>query len=414
MADLVEILFTSDNSDAQSTYSVWDHKTGNQLMLYRGGGATNLNGFSLIKYDFIISANSTKPLIHIWPVNSQEQIQNQRFVMPGRVNSLSVSSDGVYCAAGLADLVYIWHIPTGRMVASLGRHFQTVSVIKFTDDNSHFISAGQDGIVLVWSLSDVLSIPDRANIVPKHSFSDHTLPVTGIKVGLGGLRAMLYTISMDRTCRIYDLSQGQQLMNLVFQDGLTSIAVDRLETRIFVGCTTGGILEFQLTPPPRMMEYHLEEKDMQNKFVGHKGNVTCLSLSMDNETMASGGQDQNVIIWHIESKQMLKTIPHKGIVTTVYFTITPPNMFNPQKNLNLITGNFQRVLEGSETFNDVPIRIVVKETGIRSKQQRSSNKMQTTNGSNDSEELQKLRLQVKKLQKTNKELFNQIVKSNLK
>ena len=35
----------------------------------------------------------------------------------------------------------------------LSRHYQTVTNIKFTDNGSHFVSAGDDNLVLVWNFS---------------------------------------------------------------------------------------------------------------------------------------------------------------------------------------------------------------------------------------------------------------------
>lgn len=52
---------------------------------FSGGGTITPHGFSFINQEFIITANNTKPLLHIWPVNSQEQVSGLRFVVPGKV-----------------------------------------------------------------------------------------------------------------------------------------------------------------------------------------------------------------------------------------------------------------------------------------------------------------------------------------
>lgn len=411
MADLVEVIVSSDNTDQFYTCAVWDPKTINQLMGYRGGSAAKSNTVDFINFNFIASANASKPMIHIWPINSQEQLQSSRLVTPGKVNALAVSSDGNYCVCGIAELVYVWHIPTGKMFASLSRHFQNVSHIKFTDDDSHFVSAGQDGMILVWSLADVLSGTGQ----PKFTFSDHSLPVTGLQIGLGGSRATLYSVSLDRTVRLYDLAQGQQTAVLMFRHGLTSIAVDRLESSIYVGTTEGEVICFSISTAPRTLEYHLEEHDMNHSFRGHAGHVTCISLSMDSETMLSGGQDGNLIIWHIKSKQMLKTIKHKGPVTNAFYTITPPNMFNAQAKLQLHTSAFQRILESTDTLADVPIRVVTKEPMTREKvviAAASSNVPAKKKA--DQDEIQRLRMQVKALQESNEKLFKHAVEQKLK
>lgn len=411
MADLVEVIVSSDNTDQFYTCAVWDPKTSNQLMGYRGGSAAKSNTVALINFNFIVSANGTKPMIHIWPINSQEQLQSSRLVTPGKVNALAVSADGNYCVCGIAELVYLWHIPTGKMFASLSRHFQTVSHLKFTDDDSHFVSAGQDGMILVWSLADVLS----GNSQPKFTFSDHSLPVTGLCIGLGGSRATLYSVSLDRTVRLYDLAQGQQTAVLMFRNGLTSVAVDRLESSIYVGTTEGEVICFNISSPPRTLEYHLEEHDMKHTFRGHAGHVTCVSLSMDSETMLSGGLDGNLIIWHIKSKQVLKTIKHKGPVSNAFFTITPPNMFNGDAKLQLLTSPFQRILESPDTLADVPIRVVTKEPMKRTKAMLAATPSNVPNKKKaDQDEIQRLRMQVKALQESNEKLFKHAVEQKLK
>lgn len=408
----MEVIASSDSTDQFYTIAVWDPKTSNQLIGYRGGSSAKANTVAFINYNFIVSANASKPMIHIWPINSQEQLQSTRLVTPGKVNTLAVSHDGNYCVCGIAELVYLWHIPTGKMFASLSRHFQNVSHLAFTDDDSHFVSAGQDGMALVWSLADVLT----GNGQPKYMFSDHSLPITGLKVGLGGGRATLYTASLDRTVRLYDLAQGQQTAVLMFRDALTALAVDRLETQIYVGTTDGEVVSFNISTPPRTLEYHLEEPDLKHSFRGHTGNVTCISLSMDGETILTGGQDANLIIWHIKSKQMLKTIKHKGAVTNAFFTITPPNMFNAEIKLQLNTQPFQRILESTDTLADVPIRVVTKEPMKRIAPVRGGNiPANTPKGKKtDQDEIQRLRMQVKSLQESNAKLFKHAVDQKLK
>lgn len=415
MTDIVEVILSSDNTDQFYTMAVWDPKTSNQLMGYRGGGASKANTVSFINFNFVVSANSAKPLLHIWPINSQEQVQSARLVTPGKVNALAVSGDGFYCVCGINELVYLWHIPTGKMFASLSRHFQTVTHIVFTDDDSHFVTGGQDGMLLVWSLADVLSGRSQ----PKFSFSDHTLPVTGLKVGLGGGRAALFSVSLDRSLRVYDLAQGHQTAVLMFQSALTALTVDRLETMLFVGTSDGTVISFNISQPPRTLEYHLEEKDMKHAFQGHDGPVTCLSLSMDGESVLSAGQDGNLIVWHIKSKQMLKTIKHKGAVTNARFMMTPPNMFNGERKLQLHTAPFQRILETPDALEDVPIRVVVKEPLRKSALERPSRLLDSHNGPTrkkkaEQDEIQRLTLQVKALQESNEKLFKHVVAQKLK
>uniref|UniRef100_A0A3Q2UEA0 WD repeat-containing protein 18 n=1 Tax=Fundulus heteroclitus TaxID=8078 RepID=A0A3Q2UEA0_FUNHE len=82
----------------------------------------------------------------------QDQLQ-QKIVCPGVVTCLTTSLDGAFLAAGVAEAVYLWEqVCTGKLLVVLSRHYQDVTCLKFTDDSSHFVSAGKDNLALVWSL----------------------------------------------------------------------------------------------------------------------------------------------------------------------------------------------------------------------------------------------------------------------
>ena len=44
-------------------------------------------------------------------------------------------------------------VASGNLLALLSRHFQRVSCLKFTDDGSHFLSCGDDNLVMVWKMA---------------------------------------------------------------------------------------------------------------------------------------------------------------------------------------------------------------------------------------------------------------------
>jgi len=57
---------------------------------------------------------------------------------------------------GSNEQLLVWQMSTGELVASLRRHYQDVTGICFTADGSRFVSAGAEGLVLVWSLETAL------------------------------------------------------------------------------------------------------------------------------------------------------------------------------------------------------------------------------------------------------------------
>ena len=48
---------------------------------------------------------------------------------------------------------FLSKVASGNLLGLLSRHFQRVSCLKFTDDGSHFLSSGDDNLVMVWKMA---------------------------------------------------------------------------------------------------------------------------------------------------------------------------------------------------------------------------------------------------------------------
>jgi pre-rRNA-processing protein IPI3 len=227
------------------------------------------------------------------------------------------------------------------------------------------------------------------------------------------MRALLATVSADRTCKVYDLASGSMLLNLVFQEALTSIVLDQLESNIFVGTCSGAINMFSIQSPPRSREYHMTQKDkLNNQFLGHTGPITCLSVSLDGETLLSGSADENVSIWNIRSKQIIRTLPHKGAITNAFFTLAPKSMFDPETKLTLLASNFQRQVQ-ENAFENHTVELLVTNS-LRSEAVEVGGGPAGGSSSGNSTEIDKLRAEIKELKQSNKELYEFSVKNVLK
>lgn len=370
-----------------------------------------------------MTASNVKPLLTLWPINRSEPIQNVKFVLPARANSIATSPNGYFLVAGIKENIYIWQIATGKMLVMLSKHYQCINKIKFLDDNSHFLTAGQDGMVLVWNLSDCVNDQIRLEpINPTYSFSDHSLPVTDLYVGKSGLQTLMCSVSLDRTCNLYDLSSGTLLLSLVFQEMLTAVVLDRVEIGLYVGTNQGNIYHYNLQSPPRVKEYHITDADkVNNKFAGHSKAISCLSISLDEMTLLSGSEDENVITWNIQSRSLLKIFPHKGAVTNAMFILKPQIMFDREAKLELITRNFQRMVEQNDNLEDEFIEFMVDHSQYNflnrsfSKQiSGCQSHLNPSNSNSSSEEVKKLKEEIEKLKKVNHELFEFSLKNILK
>lgn len=415
MADVLEIAVTSDSSGQLWNTCVWNPRTGTMLSTYKGGISAP-HTLSLIGNDYLITGEKLKPLIHVWALNRNEL--QQRMVCPGPVNALSVSPSGDYCVASVEERLHVWQVSSGRLLAVVGRHYQTVSCIKFTDDGSHFVSGGDDGMIMVWPLAYLIcetgdfipSFPGQNE--PRFIFSDHSLPVTDIHVGHGGMRARLASVSVDQTCKIYDLCSGTLLVSLVFDVALHSVALDVIDSRVFVGGADGNIYQFNLRAPPRMQEYHLTKQEKGIVLSGHSKTVTCLSVSVDNVTLLSGSADAQVKVWNIPSQQCIRSIPHKGSVTNAFFAIAPKRVLLNDYKPSIALRNFEKRSDLEED-RQYEIEVIVNERPICT-EEKLNYSVQYVSSSETAANHSGTHEEINKLKNVNRELYQFAVEKILK
>ncbi|GAB4846167.1 hypothetical protein Ancab_025165 [Ancistrocladus abbreviatus] len=75
----------------------------------------------------------------------------------------------------------------------------------------------------------------EARHVYEHSFSEHTLLVIDVVIGYGGSNAIIVSAFEDRTCKVWSLSKGRLLRNIVFPYVIDAIALDPGEHVFYAG-----------------------------------------------------------------------------------------------------------------------------------------------------------------------------------
>ncbi|XP_014488742.1 PREDICTED: WD repeat-containing protein 18 [Dinoponera quadriceps] len=351
----LEVLLTSEDSGEGCNAALWDPSNGSRLSIFKNGGTLSRRTLQLLNDCYLLGADHTKNRIHVWPLNNPSPLNNIRLTAPGRVSALTCTPNGTYMIAAVADTLYIWQVCNGRLVGTLNRHLQTIKCLSVTKDGSLFASAGEDGLVFVWSLYSALN--DK-RCSPVHKFSDHTQPVGDVYFGHGGTRGRLYTASLDRTVNVYEMGSGVRLVSIVFPVPLTVIAVNITDSELFVGCVTGDILQCNLHEPPRGIEQHVRASDddagRNAVYRAHKSEITALSVSVDCRTLVSGSTDKAVHIWDIVSRLVLRTIEHKGSVTAAFLAPAFENFFATTLKPSLELRNLQ------QTASDDSSRCVIE------------------------------------------------------
>ncbi|KAL5016239.1 hypothetical protein ScPMuIL_005828 [Solemya velum] len=348
MAAPMEVIISTDGAGQLWNACVWDMNTGTSLAVYKGGGDSTGHSLSMISGQYLISAASSKPLVHLWTLQTRDE-RLLRMVLPGRVTALDVTPDGNYCIVAISERIHIWQLCTGNLLGVVTRHYQNVSCLKVVDDGNTFVSGGEDNLVIVWSLASIFSeqMNQTSKVDPEHVWTSHALPITDLHVGRGGARSRIVSSSLDQTCKLWDLSSGQLLCTFIFDVSIMSVTMDTTEFRLFAGGSNGTIYTVNLYAEPVQSERHFPTWDSRGtaKFSGHSKQVTCLRVSLDGTKLVSGSHDCTARVWDVTSGQCVKTLSHKGPVTNVLVELTPPSLIDPELKPNLPIKQFKRNLE---------------------------------------------------------------------
>ena len=328
MKDKFEVLVSSDGS----CVAVYDDQTGNLLHQYKGG-QTASRTVTWLGQDWLLSAGRDKPVINVWQVNKSE-LSPVRLFSPGPVSAMAASPSGLYLVIATQENLNIYLVSSGQLLGVLTRHYQPVICLAWTGDSSHFLSGGEDGQVLVWSL--VRAVTSRhlpgleesrlGQVEPRHTWTDHGLPVTAVVAGHGQANmARAVTASRDMTVKLYSLGRGHLLLSVSLTSPVTSLAMDNMETVIWAGCQSGSVTRLSLLSPGRDVTVTSESLQSSSlQLQGHTAPVTHLALSSDGYSLATADDTGNVHIWDASSGQIVRTINHKAAITHLDFLLTPP------------------------------------------------------------------------------------------
>jgi pre-rRNA-processing protein IPI3 len=316
-------------------------ETATLLTSYKGN-LSGRNAFTKLGRDYIASAQAGKgQALHIW--SWQKDQVHERSYTPQPLVSLTSSPDGCYCVGGAEKgAIFVWETASGRLLRSWVAHYRAVTALRFTDDGSILVSAGEDAVVAAWLLMEVLDASTthnswNPNPQPLHSLSQHTLPVTSICVGSGATNVILASVSLDRTCKLWSLAQGRLIRSISLPTPLHSVFLDPWEHAVYAGAGDGRIFKVSLLgsrleagPPPGAPQLSSSEAGLAEGGVrcllGHTQAVNCLSGTTNGYHLVSGSEDSTLRVWDLESRQTLRVIQAKGPVTAMLVLQKPRHM----------------------------------------------------------------------------------------
>ncbi|XP_042018765.1 protein ROOT INITIATION DEFECTIVE 3-like [Salvia splendens] len=327
-----EIIIASSPTDAG--VSCWDLRTGAEHLRYRSC-ASPLHGLTSVAGRFLASSqvrdakSSTSGSILYWSWN-KAQVEVRSFPAEP-IRPIACNSQGTYIAGGgISGDIYFWEVATGKLLKKWHAHYRAVTCLAFNDDQSLLISGAEDGCVRVWSLFlifDAVRREETRNLF-EYSFHEHSLRVTDVKTGYGGCNAIIVSASEDRTCKVWSLSRGKLLRNVIFPAVIDAISLDPGEHAFYAGGRDGKIHIAALNAP--ISQNSNNGPHVLGSLAEHSKAVTCLASSADGFLLVSGSEDGMIRVWDTRTRNIIRVFRHaKGPVNNVMVT-RQPQLLNPR------------------------------------------------------------------------------------
>nr|CAD1840178.1 unnamed protein product [Ananas comosus var. bracteatus] len=217
-------------------------------------------------------------------------------------------------------------VASGKLLNKWNAHLRAVTCLTLSDDESLLISGSEDGSIRVWSLMkmfDSMAAAESGRLYI-YSFSEHIFPVTDIVSGHGLCNSIVVSSSMDKTCKIWSLSEGRILRSISFPAIIDAIVIDSAERTFYAGGRDSKIyiaaLNVESNPHSSYGEYIIGTINTDSK------GITSMALSVDGTTLVFGSNDGTVRVWDIRRKEATRVLKHaKGCALGKSLLIGPVN-----------------------------------------------------------------------------------------
>lgn len=280
------------------------------------------------------------------------------------VYAVSITADGQYAAAGRANQIFIYHVPSKREIGRLTdpnllkggiyekqgvAHLDLVQSLAFNPAGDLLASGGYRNVKLWRRGRDVrkaeLSGLDAAPTSMAASsdgqwaavgqengkiklfelssgklaktFEGYAAAVSGVGFSTDGSK--LVSGSQDKTCRVWAVADGKQIAVIETPAEVNAVCFANEDKVVVTGGKDNSIRVWS-TPTGEAPKEGEEEKAVEpiKELAGHSGPVTSLAAMPNNAAqIVSGSQDATARIWDVNSGAAVRTVNHGGPVESV-------------------------------------------------------------------------------------------------
>lgn len=290
------------------------------------------------------------------------------------INALAFSYDSkILVALDVTGFGQSWKIPEGTKFTNYTGHDNTVFSTSFSPSlTGNYVVASAGGInneIHLWNPINgiaIRTIRGKGSAIQDLAFSTESELCIARKTNALGKPE--FKTSFNFTSFVFNrtpasLPAANTAVQHVKQDDMNTLSLPKGRSVQTDPDVDGRILDFLALPDGSVVvgsDFSLKQFDkdgfIMKEFVGHSGGVRALAISPDNRYLASGGEDQSVIIWKLDESgfapSLRKAFPEQEWQD--FFTSLPVDSLTSQSSKLAWSGviDFLRE-EGNKTYKDL-------------------------------------------------------------
>ncbi|CAB3403959.1 unnamed protein product [Caenorhabditis bovis] len=318
------LLVSSGSADPHSTIVI-DPRTGVSSWSYKGselqGALTGLVEPLGIDGDHLIITTKDRPIVHVIAVNNKDRF-HQKAVLPGPVSAVCSDKNGRMVFMAIKKQIYAWLMATGELLTVIEAHYQNITRLALSSDDSILFSSSKDGAIHAYLVVDLISADRERTVALIRKWNAHTLAVTDLQVTYGANPRVL-SCGADHMACMHSMSLDSTILKISSDRPLSSCCIDSAETRVFIGTDLGNIAQINLFQLGSERDILVQTNDEKNTkfhiFSGHSEEISMLTVNTDGSLLASGDISGKYYIWEIGSHQCLKVSTMRSSIFSLKF-----------------------------------------------------------------------------------------------
>jgi WD40 repeat protein len=271
-----------------------------------------------------IASGSQDNTIKLWNTETGELLETLNG-HHSAIIALAFSPDGKILASSSNHefndgTIKLWDLNTSKLRKSLGVSLVNLRVgsLAFSRDQQ-YLASGHIGFTAVDTAIRIWQI-DRGKVA--HTLKGHGWEVTAIAFSSDG--RILVSGGADSAIMIWDWRAEKRLRTLNRPDDFFGSLASWFDQ------SKGIIWAIAISPDDKIIAsggsdqpiylWNLETGKLEKSLTDHEGYVCCLAFSPDRQTLASGGKDNIIRIWNYHTGELLQTLNHLGTVKSLAFS----------------------------------------------------------------------------------------------